>query len=140
MKEPREVLTMIPNEKGFDLSNTEATGVWFQYIRSRVVTTEKIEKKRQLAFRKSKITNELSYKTASVTKKANVEESNYKTVNVTKKLNKSSKNDYMNKWAYTYMLSGFRWWHTILKHAIYSLKSRAFNNPVSGRRAGHLDR
>jgi len=26
MKEPREVLTMIPNEKGFDLSNTEATG------------------------------------------------------------------------------------------------------------------
>ena len=25
-KEPREVLTMIPNEKGFDLSNTEATG------------------------------------------------------------------------------------------------------------------
>merc|ERR1719410_2422999 len=26
MKEPREVLTMIPNEKGFELSNTEATG------------------------------------------------------------------------------------------------------------------
>ena len=25
MKEPREVLTMIPNEKGFELSNTEAT-------------------------------------------------------------------------------------------------------------------
>merc|ERR550532_1256823 len=26
MKEPREVLTMIPNEKGFELSNTEASG------------------------------------------------------------------------------------------------------------------
>merc|ERR1712096_462026 len=26
VKEPREVLTMIPNEKGFELSNTEATG------------------------------------------------------------------------------------------------------------------
>lgn len=26
LKDPREVLTMIPNEKGFDLSNTEATG------------------------------------------------------------------------------------------------------------------
>ena len=25
MKEPREVLTMIPNEKGFELSNTEAS-------------------------------------------------------------------------------------------------------------------
>ena len=27
LKEPREVLTMIPNEKGFELSNTEATGI-----------------------------------------------------------------------------------------------------------------
>ena len=26
LKEPREVLTMIPNERGFELSNTEATG------------------------------------------------------------------------------------------------------------------
>ena len=25
-KEPKEVLTMVANEKGFDLSNTEATG------------------------------------------------------------------------------------------------------------------
>ena len=25
-KEPKEVLTMIPNERGVDLSNTEATG------------------------------------------------------------------------------------------------------------------
>jgi hypothetical protein len=26
LKEPREVLTMIPNDRGVDLSNTEATG------------------------------------------------------------------------------------------------------------------
>ena len=38
MKEPREVLTMIPNEKGFELSNTEATGqlikVFFPFVMS----------------------------------------------------------------------------------------------------------